>query len=96
MVAFQLPAGMPATRRVRFQQKFWGRTTKTHGGKYQHHEAGLMERVAHRRLVKGVFLLRLADLEPVTEFLREWKAIHHVRRVQLHLGDEDALDRSTE
>lgn len=94
LIAFQLPEGMPATRRVRFQHKFWGRVAKTAKGRYEHHEEGIMEGVPHRRLIRGVIVLRDEDLNRVIAFLRDWKATHHVRKVPLDRDDQKALKGS--
>lgn len=87
LVAFQLPGGLSSSDRTRFHDAFWGRTTKTWGGRYEYHRAGLMEAIPHHRLIRGVFVIRQQDRDRVVEFLQGWKAECHVRRV--HLDRED-------
>lgn len=91
IVAFQLPARLRPADRTRFHDAFWGRTTKTWKGRYEYHRAGLMEEVAHHRLIRGVFLIRLKDVGRVRAFLQQWGAEVHIRRVHLERGDLDQL-----
>lgn len=95
MVAFQLPAGLPSSDRTRFHDAFWGRTTKTWGGRYEFHRAGLMEEVPHHKLIRGVFVVRAQDRHRVVDFLREWKAEVHIRRVHLEREDLGPLKESS-
>lgn len=91
LVAYQLPSGLKPSDRTRFHDAFWGRTTKTWNGRYEFHKAGIMEEIAHRRLIRGVFLVRSTDVDRVRGFLREWKAEIHVRRVHLERADVATL-----
>lgn len=95
IVAFQLPPKASPADRVRFNHEFWGRTTSSWGGKYHYRIPGLMQDVPHRRLVRGVFLLRLEDRDRVTAFLNRWKAEYHVRRVHLEREDLGSLKGSS-
>jgi len=94
MVAFQLPPKVSAADRVRFNHEFWGRTTSSWGGKYQYRVAGLMREVPHRRLIRGLVLVRDQDRDRVVAFLQGWKAKFHVRRVQLEREDLGSLKES--
>lgn len=92
LLAYQLPSGLKPKDRTRFHDAFWGRVTKTWKGLYEFHKAGLMEGIPHRRLIRGVFIVRSADVDRVKDFLREWKAEVHVRRVRLDRGDVARLE----
>ena len=95
IVAFQLPAKLPPAERVRFNHELWGRTTSSWGGKYRYKLPGLMQEVPHRRLIRGVFLVRTQDRDRVLAFLKKWKVVAHVREVRLDQDDESVLKRSS-
>lgn len=96
LIAFNLPPGLTASQRVQFNHRLWGRRTTTAGGRYRHEKTGLMDRIPHRRLVRGVLLLREQDLEPLIAFLEEWDARTHVRRVVLEPEDQRAMQTRPE
>lgn len=91
IIAFRLPPGMSATRRVQFNHRLWGRRTSSAGGRYQHARAGVMDEIPHRRLVRGVVLIQEEDLEKVRAFMEQWDVETHVRRVELEPTDEAAF-----
>lgn len=95
IVAFQLPPKVSPGDRVRFNHEFWGRTTSSWGGKYRYMIPGLMQGVPHRRLVRGVFLVRAQDRERVVAFLEKWEAEFYVRQVHLEREDLGALKGSS-
>ncbi|MGI0067066.1 MAG: hypothetical protein ACREB9_01370 [Thermoplasmata archaeon] len=77
-----LPPGTPQPTANRFTQKFYGQDTTTRGGNYRYRKAGLLDSVPHRRLRRGVVILRERDLTRVTRFLDEWKARYEVRVIR--------------
>ncbi|MDR0493790.1 MAG: hypothetical protein LBH74_09175 [Nitrososphaerota archaeon] len=77
----------------RFVQKFYGQDTTNHGGKYKHHRHGLMEDIPHIKLIRGVIIIRAADLEPVLNFLNEYNAEIYTRDIILTPEDEKALTK---
>lgn len=87
------PEASPADR-VRFNHEFWGRTTSSWGGKYRYHVPGLMQSIPHRRLIRGVFLVRRRDRDRVVAFLEKRKAELYVRRVHLERDDLGPLKES--
>lgn len=96
LIVFFLPPGLSASQRVQFNHRLWGRRTTTARGKYRHEKPGLMDQIPHRRLVRGVLLLRKQDLGPLVTFLAEWGARTHVRRVILEPEDERAMQTRPE
>lgn len=78
----------------RFVQKFYGQDTTTHNGKYRHHKRGLLEDIAHVRLIRGVIILQEKDLDTVLKFLDEFNAEVHVREVTLTPEDEKTLSKN--
>ncbi|MCL2134970.1 MAG: hypothetical protein FWH37_05375 [Candidatus Bathyarchaeota archaeon] len=80
----------------RFVQKFYGQTVSSHGGRYVHHVRGLLEDVAHVKLVRSVIIVRESDLERVLCFLAEYGAEVYIRDVVLSVEDEKVLMMGTE
>ena len=92
---FRLPEGAENREIVRFREEFYGREKPSGGGKYSFHHEGLLERIPHRRLIRGVVILRERDLEEVERFLRGWRARIETRVIRATPKDERALDRSS-
>jgi len=80
----------------RFVQKFYGQDTSSHKGKYHHHKRGLLEDIAHIRLVRGVIILKEVDLEKVLSFLNEYDAEVYTRDIILTLEDEKILNKENQ
>jgi len=77
----------------RFVQKFYGQDTSSHKGKYQHHKRGLLEDIAHVKLVRGVIILKELDLEKVLSFLNGYDAEVYTRDIILTPEDEKTLNK---
>ena len=75
----------------KFCQKFYGQDTSSHGGKYRYRRRGLLDSVPHRKLARGVIVLRTEDLDVVVEFLRDYTTEIHVRKMELSDYDEEVL-----
>jgi len=52
----------------RFVQKFYGQDASSHGRKYHYHRRGLLEDIAHIKLVRSVIIVKESDLEQVLRF----------------------------
>ena len=79
----------------RFVQKFYGQDTTNHKGKYKHHRRGLMEDIAHIKLIRGVIIINGSDLEKVLNFLKEYNAEIYARDIILTPEDEKHLIKET-
>ncbi|MDR0372104.1 MAG: hypothetical protein LBI79_00855 [Nitrososphaerota archaeon] len=77
----------------RFVQKFYGQDASSHGGKYRHHRRGLLEDIAHIKLVRSVIIVKESDLEQVLHFLAEYNAEVYTRDIVLTLEDEKTLNK---
>jgi len=77
----------------RFVQKFYGQDASSHGGKYRHHRRGLLEDVAHVKLVRSVIIVKESDLERVLQFLAEYNAEVYIRDIILTSEDEKTLNK---
>ncbi|MCL2173177.1 MAG: hypothetical protein FWB84_06010, partial [Candidatus Bathyarchaeota archaeon] len=75
----------------KFVQKFYGQTVSNHGGKYQHHIQGLLEDIAHIKLVRSVIIVKESDLEKALQFLEKYDAEIYTRDIILTPEDEKTL-----
>jgi hypothetical protein len=94
ILVFRLPPGTPNRELGKFVKKLYGQETSSWSGKYSYRRPGLLDGLAHRRLLRGVLIVRERDAERVLEFLREWKAQVEVRSVRPNEEDVRVLDRS--
>ncbi len=62
-------------------KRLYGQATSSHGGRYRYRRRGLLDDVPHRRLIRGVLILRAEDADRVAGWLRGLGAEVHVRRV---------------
>ena len=91
LVAFRVMKGSDQASANRFCKKFYGQDTSSHGGRYRYRRPGFLDDIPHRRLIRGVLVLREEDRDRVVEFLRGYGAEIHVRTVLLTQGDKEAL-----
>ena len=77
------------TATSRLAKKLYGQETSSGG--YSYRRKGLLDGIPHRRLIRGVFLVRVHDGPPVRRLLQELGCETHVRRVILAPGDERVL-----
>ncbi len=82
VVVFRLPPGTPNRELGKFGKRFYGQETSSWKGKYSYRRPGLLDGLPHRKLLRGVVILRQRDLEKVLSFLKEWKAQVEVRRIR--------------
>jgi hypothetical protein len=86
-----LPPKTPQSVANRFAQKFYGQDASTREGSYRYRKVGLLDRIPHRKLRRGVVILRARDLIEVEEFLATWGALREVRVIQATPDDLSAL-----
>ncbi|MGH9071811.1 MAG: hypothetical protein ACRDX8_11745 [Acidimicrobiales bacterium] len=82
VVVFRLPPGTPNRELGKFVKKFYGQETSSWKGRYTYRRPGLLDGIPHRKLLRGVVILREKDLAGVLDFLKEWKAQVEVRRIR--------------
>ena len=90
LIAFRL-SEYDKNRASDLVKRLYGQETSSHGGKYRYRRTGLLEGVPHKRLIRGVVVLREEDAKSVVRLLRELGAEVHVRRVELTMADRKAL-----
>jgi transcriptional/translational regulatory protein YebC/TACO1 len=57
---------------------------------------GLLEDIAHVRLVRSVVIVKVSDLERVLEFLEKYDAEIYTRDIILTPEDEKILNKATQ
>ena len=72
IIVYRLPPGFPMVRRVRFGEKVWGQV-RTSGGRRSHRH-GVLERVPHWKVARGVVVVRAEDGQRVIRELKRWEA----------------------
>ena len=91
MILFQFPEKTEHGVINKFMQRFYGQDSSSWNGKYKFHRHGFMEDIPHRKLQRGVIILRKEDRERVLDFLGEYSLTLHVREVKLTPDDEEKL-----
>src|SRR2546425_3413092 len=79
LVTFRL-AKYDKNRASELVKGLYGQETSSHGGRYRYRRRGLLDDVPHRKLIRGVLILRAEDADRVAGWLRELGAEVHVRR----------------
>ena len=91
IMVFQHPPGTPSAVTNRFAQKFYGQETTKNGGAYRYRKPGFLDDIPHRKLRRGVVVLRARDEKTVRAFLREWRVPVEVRVIRPVATDLKAL-----
>ncbi len=72
IIVYRLPPGLPMARRVRFGEKVWGQVRSSGGRRSRRH--GVLERVRHWKVTRGVVIVRAEDGLRVVRELKRWNA----------------------
>ena len=91
LLVFRLPPKLPNVRVSQFCQRLYGQSVSSWGGKYRYRRRGVLDGIHHRKLLRGVVLVRRAEVGPVLEVLREFGASVEVRVIQPTREDLAAL-----
>ncbi len=91
LVIFRLPSKTTNATLSKFCQKFYGQDTSSHNKKYRYHRHGLLDDIPHRKIIRGILIIRTQDLKKVTNFLQEYDAEIHIRVVKLTEEDVEIL-----
>ena len=95
IVIFRLPPKMRNSENSKFCQKFYGQETSSHGGKYRYRRRGMLDSIPHRKLSRGVIVLREEDLDVVVLFLNDHTNEIHVRKIELSDYDREVFVKRT-
>ncbi|EQD78972.1 hypothetical protein B1B_00439 [mine drainage metagenome] len=91
IVVFRLPPKVPNLVATRFCQRLYGQSVSSWGGKYRYRRTGVLDGIPHRKLLRGVVILRESDLSAVRGVLDEFGASVEVRVIQSTPEDRRAL-----
>ncbi|MEM0135485.1 MAG: hypothetical protein QXU18_09750 [Thermoplasmatales archaeon] len=96
MILFQFPEKTDHNIVNKFMQKFYGQDSTSWNGKYKYHRHGFLEEIPHRKLLRGVVILRSEDVARVLDFLGKYSLTLHVREIKLTADDEKTLSGTHE
>lgn len=82
IVIFHLPPRMKNSDLGKFVKHFYGQDTSTRSGKYRYRRKGLLDHIPHRKLLRGVIIIRKSDMENVMKMLIEWNAVVDQRIIE--------------
>ena len=82
ILIFHLPQGMKNSDLGKFVKRFYGQETSAQKGKYRYRRKGLLDHVPHRKLLRGVIIIRESDLGTVMKLLIEWNAVVDQRIIE--------------
>jgi hypothetical protein len=91
IVVFRLPPKVPNLVATKFCQRLYGQSVSSWGGKYRYRRTGVLDGIPHRKLLRGVVVLRESDLDAVRRVLDEFQAFVEVRVIQPTPEDRLAL-----
>ena len=89
---FRLPPKKKNVEVSKFCQRFYGQDTSSGKGKYRYRRHGLLDDIFHRKLLRGVIIIRTEDLEKVLDFLEKYDAIVQYREIILSEKDVEILN----
>ena len=82
ILIFHLPQGMKNSDLGKFVKRFYGQETSAQKGKYRYRRKGLLDQIPHRKLLRGVIIIRESDLGTVMKLLIEWNAVVDQRIIE--------------
>lgn len=96
IIVFRLPKKTENKELSKFCQRFYGQDSSSHKGKYRYHRHGLLDDIPHRKLLRGVIVIRAEDRDKILEFLGQYSVEIHTRQVKLTEEDCRILGLSIE
>ena len=82
ILVFHLPKNTKNSDLGKFVKRFYGQETSTQNGKYRYRRKGLLDSIPHRKLLRGVIIIRKSDLENVMKLLIQWNAVVDQRIIE--------------
>lgn len=93
IITFRLPPGTENRVMLKFVRGLYGQDSESWHGRYKFHRHGILEEVPHRKFIKGVIIVRAADVPVVRKYLDTYGAQCYVASVMLTPEDEKVLRR---
>lgn len=91
ILAYRVLKNAGPRRTDEFVRKLYGREVTTHKGRYHYRTKGLLDGIPHRKLIRGVLILRPEDEGAVVKFLQKYKAEYYSRDIRLTAEDKEIL-----
>jgi hypothetical protein len=91
LIVFRLPKNTEHKVLNLFTQRFYGQESSSWNKKYKYHRHGILEDIAHIKLIRGVLIVKRVDLKKVIDFLKEYNAEVYVREIKLTFADTKIL-----
>lgn len=94
LICYSLSKAKPTPAEwTKFRKKFLGYLDHSNKGRYKYHRKGLMSEIPHVKLLRAVFIVRERETQKVIDFLKEYRADIHVRKVVLTHEDVEKLQK---
>lgn len=94
ILVFHLPPNMRNSDVGKFVKQLYGQETSTQKGRYRYRRKGLLDTIPHRKLQRGVVIIRMSDMENVMKLLNEWHAVVEMRIIQPTAEDIEILQEA--
>lgn len=91
ILVFRLPPKVPNVWTSKFCQRLYGQAVSSWGGRYRYRRKGVLDGIPHRKLLRGVVIVRRSEVGPVLRVLEEFRAQVEVRVIQPTREDLAAL-----
>jgi hypothetical protein len=91
ILIFRLPPKTPNLSVSKFCQRLYGQSVSSWGGKYRYRRTGVLDGVPHRKLLRGVVMIRRSDADSVLGVLKEFGATTELRVIRPTREDLIAL-----
>ncbi len=91
IVVFTLRKDMKPVEKVKFCQALYGKDVSTWKGKYRYYIPGILDGIPHRRISKGVLVIRTSDLPAIKGYFSGKTDDFYVRSIVPEGEDIDAL-----
>jgi len=91
LIVFTLPPGTSSTMHKKLAKKLFGEMTSSWGGKYCYRRKGFLDEIPYVKLYTGVIIVRCEDVSKIIDFLDEFDATIHKRKVILNPSDKGVL-----
>ena len=91
---FHLPPKMRNSELGKFVKRFYGQDTSAQSGRYRYRRKVLLDSIPHRKLQRGVTIIRKSDLETVMKTLIEWNAVVDQRKIEPTEEDLKVLQKA--
>jgi hypothetical protein len=94
ILAYRVLQNAGPKRTDEFVRKLYGREVSTHKGRYHYRTRGLLDEIPHRKLIRGVLIVRPEDEGVLIKFLEEYGAEYYSRDIRLTTEDSQILAKT--